>query len=187
MYGYIYKTTNLINGMIYVGQHKAINFSKIYKGSGKLITEAFKKYGKENFKVELLEWCETKEELDEKEKYWVKYFGLPNFNIGYNISKGGQDKSFEGCKHSEATKEIMSQKKLGIKLSDETCLKISKSKTGSKYSEIACDNISKGLQNTYNELKEKGIKILRKPKGYKDSEETKERKRQAHLGKKPFN
>ena len=183
MYGYIYKTTNLINGMIYIGQHKAINFSKKYKGSGKLIIEAFHKYGKENFTVELLEWCETKEELDEKERYWVSYFGLPNFEIGYNILKGGQDKSFEGCTHSEETKLIMSQKKLGIKLSPKTCSKISKNKTGAKYPKTHSENVSKGLKEKYAKDKENGIQIIRKPKGYKNSDETKEKMRQAHIGK----
>lgn len=52
MYGYIYKTTNLINNKIYIGQHK-VKEEKIdnsYYGSGKLIIQAIKKYGKENFK-----------------------------------------------------------------------------------------------------------------------------------------
>lgn len=36
MYGYIYKTTNLINGKIYIGQHKANKFlGQSYLGSGK--------------------------------------------------------------------------------------------------------------------------------------------------------
>ena len=33
MYGYIYKTTNLVNGKIYVGQHKG-EFTEDYIGSG---------------------------------------------------------------------------------------------------------------------------------------------------------
>ncbi len=48
MYGYIYLTTNLINKKKYVGQHKSSKFDERYKGSGKLIKKAFKKYGKEN-------------------------------------------------------------------------------------------------------------------------------------------
>ena len=51
---YIYKTTNLINGKIYIGQ-SIRKFSKSYLGSGVKILNAIKKYGKENFKVEILE------------------------------------------------------------------------------------------------------------------------------------
>ena len=36
MYGYIYITTNLINGMKYIGKHKASMFDPAYKGSGKV-------------------------------------------------------------------------------------------------------------------------------------------------------
>lgn len=46
MYGYIYKTTNLLNGKIYVGQHKAEKFEPDkYLGSGTIFLEALQKYG----------------------------------------------------------------------------------------------------------------------------------------------
>ena len=45
MYGYIYKTTNLINGKIYIGQHKSEEYDSSYYGSGKLIRRAIEKYG----------------------------------------------------------------------------------------------------------------------------------------------
>lgn len=43
MYGYIYKTTNLINGKIYIGQHKSEEYDSSYYGSGKKILRALKK------------------------------------------------------------------------------------------------------------------------------------------------
>lgn len=137
MYGYIYLTTNLINGKIYVGQHKAEKFENSYKGSGTLLRRAFKEYGEENFKVELLEWCETFEHANSKERYWESYYGLPNFEIGYNITKGGQDKTFEGCHHRESTKKLMSEKHKDIEFSEERCKKISQNKTGIPQSEEA--------------------------------------------------
>lgn len=89
-YGYIYLTTNLINNKKYIGQHKNKYFNPKYKGSGKLIIEAFKKYGKENFNTEILEWCFSKEEMDEKEKYYIiQYDAVKNPNF-YNISEGGE-------------------------------------------------------------------------------------------------
>ena len=43
MYGYIYLTINLINNKKYIGQHRANEFTSKYKGSGKILTKAFKK------------------------------------------------------------------------------------------------------------------------------------------------
>ena len=79
----IYKTINLINGKIYVGQD--YNNRDNYLGSGKIILKAIKKYKKENFKKEILEECNSQEELDEKEKYWILKLDSTNPNIGYNI------------------------------------------------------------------------------------------------------
>lgn len=89
MYGYIYKTTNLVNDKIYIGQHKSSQFTIEYLGSGDLVKRAIKKYGKENFQVELLEEVETKELMDEREIYWIKFYDAKNIDIGYNISDGG--------------------------------------------------------------------------------------------------
>ena len=109
MYGYIYLTTNLVNGMIYVGQHKSKEFTEKYFGSGINIKRAIKKYGKDNFSVKLLEWCETQNDADCKERYLLKKYNLPNSNIGYNITKGGQSKFFTDCKHTDESKEKMSR------------------------------------------------------------------------------
>lgn len=68
MYGYIYKTTNLINNKIYIGQKKSNEFlNEKYLGSGKILRQAIDKEGKQNFKVELLEECESAQELNERE------------------------------------------------------------------------------------------------------------------------
>lgn len=90
MYGYIYKTTNLINNKFYIGQHKSSVFDPNYYGSGLLINQAIKKYGKTNFKIEILEWCESLDVMCEKEKYYIKLYDALNKDIAYNISKGGE-------------------------------------------------------------------------------------------------
>lgn len=86
---YIYKITNKLNGKIYVGQHKVIKKESLnrYLGSGTLIKLAIKKYGKENFIKEILEYC-TKDNVSEREIYWIKKLNARNNN--YNISIGGQ-------------------------------------------------------------------------------------------------
>ena len=90
MYGYIYKTTNLVNNKIYIGQHKASTFEpQKYIGSGVILDNAIKKYGLENFKNELICICYSKEELDAKEVYYINLYNSTNRLIGYNIQTGG--------------------------------------------------------------------------------------------------
>jgi group I intron endonuclease len=81
----IYKTTNLVNGKFYIG--KDAKNIKSYLGSGKVLKQAIQKYGKANFKKEILEICNTLEELSEREKYWIKE--LKAIENGYNLTEGG--------------------------------------------------------------------------------------------------
>lgn len=89
MFGYIYKTTNLINGKIYIGQKKGPEFCPDYKGSGKVLWNAINKYGWDNFKVEFLIPCFDQEELNEEERFLIEWFNSRDRNIGYNIAEGG--------------------------------------------------------------------------------------------------
>jgi len=92
---YVYKTTNLINYKIYIGVHKSKR--KNYLGSGKILKLAIKKYGRDNFKSEIIEHCESEEEMFSREKYWIKEYDSQNRLIGYNITDGGL--GGVGCKH----------------------------------------------------------------------------------------
>ena len=83
----IYKTTNLINGKFYIGQDSKNNPN--YLGSGLLLIQAIEKYGKENFLKEILEGCSTKQELNTKEKKWIKALKSQVRGVGYNIADGG--------------------------------------------------------------------------------------------------
>lgn len=92
----IYKITNKINGKSYIGQsvnigkrwshHLTVAYNDQYAKSQFYIHYALKKYGKENFSFEVIEEC-TRDELDEKEKYWIAYFDT--YNNGYNLTPGG--------------------------------------------------------------------------------------------------
>lgn len=44
---FIYCTTNMVNGKIYVGKHKTTRLNDGYIGSGKLLKHAINKYGRE--------------------------------------------------------------------------------------------------------------------------------------------
>lgn len=90
MYGYIYKTTNLINGKIYIGKKTSEVFLPWYKGSGRALGEAFAKYGWDNFSVEFLCPCFSLKELNAEERFLIKYFDCRvKHGKGYNISEGG--------------------------------------------------------------------------------------------------
>ena len=91
MYGFVYITTNHINGKRYIGQRKYDKQGKWkeYLGSGVVLSKAIKKYGLENFSKEIIENCKTKEELNAREKFWINYFNAVNSDNFYNIAKGG--------------------------------------------------------------------------------------------------
>ncbi len=139
---FVYITTNLINGKQYVGSH--IGTNKNYLGSGIYLKAAKKKYNKNNFKREILKYCETVNEARLLEEIYIKKHNTlyPN---GYNLSPTGGNGLF-GC-HSNETKEKLRQINKGKKLSLETKNKLSISHTGKKLSNDHKNNISKGLQN----------------------------------------
>ena len=89
----IYKITNKENGMCYIGQ--SVNLADrlrahikaglgIDSSNNKLYT-AMKQYKVENFTYEIIEECK-REELNEKERMWIKYFQSERW--GYNMTKG---------------------------------------------------------------------------------------------------
>lgn len=116
----IYRITNLINNKVYIGQSININkrtkehFYKAELESGQdynsPLHRAIRKYGEENFLVELLEECSV-EDLDEREKYYIKINNsiIPN---GYNISHGGQ----------KVRTEVLYCKNCGVPISKDSVL-----------------------------------------------------------------
>lgn len=94
-YGRIYIIRNTINNKVYIGQTKVSlklrfqnHLSAARNDKDYVIGKAIRKYGEENFYIELLEEC-TIEELNEREKYWISYFNATNNKFGYNMSIGG--------------------------------------------------------------------------------------------------
>jgi len=132
----IYMITNLINNKIYIGQDSYDEPN--YFGSGKLIKKAIKKYGKKNFKKEILEHCSTRKELDEREIAWIKKKKSQKRGVGYNITKGGYcPPSRKGVKLSKEIKAKISKNKKGViwgSHSEETKKKMSELRMGIKFS-----------------------------------------------------
>ena len=71
MYGVIYVIVNLLNGMRYVGQTTQKLNARIrkHKTGKQYIDRVIQDIGWENFTVEVLEECETREQLNEREKF----------------------------------------------------------------------------------------------------------------------
>jgi len=89
VYGVIYFITNIINGMKYVG--KTTNFKRRisqHKRGIQCVDREIQTYNWENFIVEVLEKCQTQEQLNEREKFWIRKLGCI-YPIGYNRTSGG--------------------------------------------------------------------------------------------------
>lgn len=101
----IYIITNLVNGKTYVGQQT--NNKKHYYGSGLAIKKAIKKYGKSNFRKEIIvEGDFSKELLNELEKHYIKLLSPHISNNSYNLTEGGEGQC--GWVPSEECKKNMS-------------------------------------------------------------------------------
>lgn len=88
--------TNKINGKMYIGQTSQKDpkdrwkNGKAYTKSCPYIHHAIQKYGWENFETTIIEKGEfTRKEVNDKEDYWINYYGTRNKNKGYNIAPGG--------------------------------------------------------------------------------------------------
>lgn len=110
MYGYVYKITNLLNGKCYVGQKKSSCFDETYWGSGSGIKAAINKYGKQNFKREILCECETQEELDNKELDNIISQNALSPN-GYNLTLNVFQSGYRNCHSPEVRAKISKTRK----------------------------------------------------------------------------
>lgn len=88
-YYFVYQTTNLVNGKIYIGVHKTNNINDGYLGSGHMLTNAINKYGKPNFSRQILKFCKTEEEMYQEEAKLVNEEFIAR-NDTYNITLGGK-------------------------------------------------------------------------------------------------
>ena len=89
---YLYKITNLINNKYYYRIHSTSNINDGYMGSGSLLFKAIKKYGKHNFKKEILYYFDNRKELLNKENEIVNESVIYDDN-SYNLSEGGKQGS----------------------------------------------------------------------------------------------
>lgn len=87
-YHFIYKTTNLLNGKYYIGMHSTNNLKDGYLGSGTRLRRSIRKYGKENFQCEILEYCSDFDSLKRREKELVTEESIKD-TLCMNLKPGG--------------------------------------------------------------------------------------------------
>lgn len=141
MFGIIYKITNKLDGKIYVGQTTRsveIRFKEHALCKKSLVGRAIRKHKIENFTIEVLEECETREQINERERFWIAHFNCiaPS---GYNLTDGGT-KNYshtpESCAKISAAQKGEKNHFFGKKLSAEHCAKLSLAKKGYKGRDI---------------------------------------------------
>lgn len=84
----LYKITNTLNFMIYIGVHATEDINDNYMGSGSKIKEAIKNIGPDNFRKEILFIFDNKEEMLLKERELVNIDFILREDT-YNIVVGG--------------------------------------------------------------------------------------------------
>ena len=92
----IYKATNIINNKVYIGQtihtlsvRKAQHERSHEYGYKTAFSNAIRKYGKDNFRWEVIYETNSIEDLNEKESYYIKYYKSLVTENGYNLKGGG--------------------------------------------------------------------------------------------------
>jgi len=143
-YHFIYKTTCIITNKYYIGMHSTNNLNDGYLGSGKRLRYSINKYGKENHKIEILEFLLTKKLLKEKE---IKIINeeLLNDPLCMNLKNGGEGGGFVNEAHKRKfhsaggrkTFQILSKKhverlKTDVEYKKRWCKSLSLSNTGEK-------------------------------------------------------
>lgn len=107
----VYKTTNLINGKMYIGVD-SINNPK-YLGSGELLKKAIIKYGKENFDKNILVEFDDPADAFIYEKYIIEKMDAVNSNDYYNLKPGGMG-GHNGCDYSGENNPMYGRSMLDI-------------------------------------------------------------------------
>lgn len=163
----IYCLTNKINGKKYVGQtvnKLEVRFQEHCRKNVGAIGKAIKKYGKDNFNIEVIDSALLIDDLNAKEDYWVKSLNtlVPN---GYNLCYGGGNTL--GYRHREESRRMMSLTK---RLSDKM-----KGKNNHFYGKKHTEETRQKMSNRW----KSGERIM--------TDEQKKKLRDAHVKKKVLN
>lgn len=132
---YIYKITNTVNGMMYIGSHYG-GIHDNYFGSGIAITRAIKKYGKENFKKEIIETQPTKQLVLERENYWLSKLNCATSSQYYNMTNTASGGNLLDGKTKKEKQKIINENIQRLKKWKDSLSAIEKQKEREKLSNI---------------------------------------------------
>lgn len=104
---YVYKITNILNNKVYIGCHSTYDINDGYMGSGKYINRAYKKYGIENFKKEILSYYTNSTDMFAAEAMIVNREFIKE-DTNYNLAEGGRG----GFKGDDCYKSLNRSKKI---------------------------------------------------------------------------
>lgn len=110
MYGYIYRITNLISGVVYIGQTtnyairsgNHIRLLRRGKHHNIRLQKDFTKYGEQYFVNEIIDEANDGCQLDVLERFWIDAYGGYQCNNVYNTAKGGDGSCAVGASNSHA-------------------------------------------------------------------------------------
>lgn len=157
----------------------ATEFDRKYKGSGVAVTNAFNKYGRDNFKCEVLQWCTTQTQLNAAEDNCIKLY-CTMYPNGYNLKGGGSHGKL--CKKTR--KKISESNKKKHVMSEDGRKRLSESRKGKTLSEETKKKISIAKSNPSETTRKK---MSESAKGRVLSDETRKKLSEIRKGRIPWN
>ncbi len=162
----IYKITNILNKKFYIGATTRSDISKRWKehirdskenrGNNTYLYKAIRKYGIENFIIEIIvSNINNKEELFYCERYLIRYYECNKRNIGYNLTDGGEcNFSTTGENHHNYGKKNdtftkLNKSRIGIPLSNGQKEKIGIGNKGKIKTQSSKDLIAEAVSNSW--------------------------------------
>jgi group I intron endonuclease len=137
---HVYLIQNKANGKVYVGQHAGddldaylnhnIRHALSNQGNKLFLYRAIRKYGADAFDIRTIYTPVDKQDMDNAEIAFIKFFGSQNEELGYNITAGGGGRLGTHNPHSEETKAKMSAVRKGKPKSKEWAEKIAAPQRG---------------------------------------------------------
>lgn len=128
-YGVIYLVTNSVTGKVYVGQ-TIMSIKDRWKGhcnagSGSRLWLSIQKYGRDSFTISEISSANSKQELDDLERRFIKEYRSTDKSIGYNFERGGS-----GVPKSRDAARRAAEKLRGRKIPPESVEKMATTKRG---------------------------------------------------------
>jgi group I intron endonuclease len=155
MYGVIYKITNTLNGKFYIGQTKmrlSARWSKHKRdaraGAGWILAAAIRKYGHENFSLDVLDRHNSRDELNAAEVAWIQ-----KLQPEYNCCAGGGGLGSP----TEEVRQKIADAGRGRQISDETRRRMQASQKGHPVAPETIAKIRASLAPRYQAMREARI------------------------------